>query len=155
MHRVGLGRISSASLMLSGLAGVVSPDKFAEALKLTPASPRGITETRAGLGGTYAALGGWALAVDTPSARTAVGVTWLGAGAARLAGMQMDQPEPDVIFWLSLAMELGLGIGSLAAAMHRRRQRDFSSFSNSRSARRGRPKRSSPYGNGSVIPVRR
>lgn len=121
LRRLGLGRISSASLMASGLVGVVSPDKFADALKLTPTSPRGVTETRAGLGGTYAALGGWALAVDSPSARTAVGVTWLGAGAARLAGMQMDQPEPDAIFWLSLAMELGLGLGSLASAVHRRR----------------------------------
>jgi hypothetical protein len=117
---MGLGRISSASLMLSGLAGVVRPDKFADALKLAPVSPRGVTETRAGLGGTYAALGGWALVVDSPSARTAVGVTWLGAGAARLAGMQMDQPEPDAIFWLSLAMELGLGIGSLASALGHR-----------------------------------
>jgi hypothetical protein len=121
LRRIGLGRISSASLMLSGLAGVASPGKFADALELTPASPRGITETRAGLGGTYAALGGWALAVDSPAARTAVGVTWLGAGAARLAGMQLDQPEPDAIFWLSLAMELGLGLGSLASALRRHR----------------------------------
>jgi hypothetical protein len=118
---MGLGRISSAALMLSGLAGVLQPDKFADALKLTPTSPRGVTETRAGLGGTYAALGAWALAVDSPSARTAVGVTWLGAGAARLAGMQMDQPEPDAVFWLSLAMELGLGLGSLASALGRRK----------------------------------
>lgn len=117
---MGLGRISSASLMLSGLVGVVSPDTFAAALKLTPAASRGVTETRAGLGGTYAALGGWALAVDSRAARTAVGVTWLGAGAARLAGMQLDEPEPDAIFWLSLAMELGLGLGSLASALRRR-----------------------------------
>lgn len=121
LRRLSLGRISSAALMLSGLAGVLKPEKFADALKLSPVSPRGVTETRAGLGGTYAALGGWALAVDSPSARTAVGVTWLGAGAARIAGMQMDQPEPDPIFWLSLAMELGLGLGSLASAVRRRR----------------------------------
>jgi len=105
--------------MLSGLAGVVSPDKFADALELTPSSPRGITETRAGLGGGYAALGAWAFAVDSRAARTAVGVTWLGAGGARLAGMRMDEPEPDAVFWLSLGMELGLGLSSLIAALQR------------------------------------
>jgi hypothetical protein len=118
-RRLGLGRISSASLMLSGLVGVVSPDKFADALKLTPSTPRGVTEIRAGLGGTYAALGGWAFVVDNRSARTAVGATWLGAGAARVAGMQIDEPEPDAVFWLSLAMELGLGLASLLSAVKR------------------------------------
>jgi hypothetical protein len=118
-RRLGLGRLSSASLMLSGLAGVVMPQRVAEALEVPAASPRGLTETRAGLGGTYAALGGWALALDNRTARAAVGVTWLGAGVARLAGMQLDEPEPDPIFWLSLAMELGLGLASLLTAVRR------------------------------------
>ena len=48
--------------MLSGVAGVVIPKKVIEALELSAASSRGTAETRAGLGGTYAALGGWALA---------------------------------------------------------------------------------------------
>lgn len=119
MRRLGLGRFSSAGLMLSGLMGVVSPEKFANALKLTPETPRGLTETRAGLGGGYAALGAWALVVDSRAARAAVGVTWLGAGTARVFGMQQDQPEPDAVFWLSLAMEFGLGLASLASAAKR------------------------------------
>ncbi|HVT64594.1 MAG TPA: DUF4345 family protein [Mycobacteriales bacterium] len=118
--KLGAGRLSSASLMLSGLAGVVNPATFADALKLTPANSRGLTETRAGLGGGYAALGAWAFVFDSRASRAAVGVTWLGAGTARVVGMKLDEPEPDAIFWLSLAMELGLGLASLASASKRR-----------------------------------
>ncbi len=57
---MNLGRVSSLALMLSGVAGAVMPTRVASALDLTPSSGRGI-ETRAGLGGTYAALGTWAL----------------------------------------------------------------------------------------------
>jgi hypothetical protein len=54
---VNVGRVSSAALMLSGVAAVVNPQGVAEALHLASADARGVTETRAGLGGTYAALG--------------------------------------------------------------------------------------------------
>ena len=60
-------------------------DRRAKTLHLTPADGRGITETRAGLGGTYAALGGWALVSSEPAADVAVGMTWLGAAAVRVA----------------------------------------------------------------------
>lgn len=61
MESMNLGHVSSAALMLSGAAGAVMPGRVASALQLTPESSHGIAETRAGLGGTYAALGGWAL----------------------------------------------------------------------------------------------
>jgi hypothetical protein len=80
---VNAGRVSSAALMLSGVAAVVNPRGVADALHLTPADGRGVTETRAGLGGTYAALGGWALVSSEPAADVAVGMTWLGAAAVR------------------------------------------------------------------------
>ena len=70
---VNLGRVSSAALMLSGVAGVVMPERVASALQLTPASSRGIAEVRAGLGGTYAALGAWALVSRRRAAGVAVG----------------------------------------------------------------------------------
>jgi hypothetical protein len=47
---MNLGRVSSAALMLSGLAGVTMPERFVEALDLSPTSARGVAETRAGLG---------------------------------------------------------------------------------------------------------
>ena len=95
--------------MLSGVAGVVMPRKVAAALDLPATSGRGVAETRAGLGGTYAALGGWALVSSAPEAQVAVGVTWLGAAAARLASLALDHPRTDWKFWVYLAAEIGLG----------------------------------------------
>jgi hypothetical protein len=115
-----LGRLSSAALMLSGLAGVVTPKSVASALELTPASARGIAETRAGLGGTYAALGGWALVSRDPTAQTAVGATWLGAAVVRLASLALDRPRTDFTFWAYLAAEIGFGTTALTSATRRR-----------------------------------
>ena len=123
-----LGRISSAALMLSGIAGVVTPRSVASALDLTATSGRGVAETRAGLGGTYAALGGWALLSHDPSAQTAVGVTWLGAAAVRLASLVVDRPRTNVAYWGYLAAEVGFGATALASATRteprRRRNED-------------------------------
>lgn len=111
--------MSSAALMLSGVAGVVAPAKVAEALELTAVGGRGSAEVRAGLGGTYAALGGWALISSQPAADVAVGVTWLGAGAVRLASLVVDRPKTSWPFWAYLAAELGLGTLSLLSSRRR------------------------------------
>jgi hypothetical protein len=118
---MNLGRLSSAALMLSGLAGVVSPGSVGSALELPAASARASAEIRAGLGGTYAALGGWALVSKEPAADLAVGMTWLGAAAARLASLKLDRPRTDGAFWAYLALEAGLGATALIAASSRRR----------------------------------
>jgi hypothetical protein len=110
------GRISSAALMLSGIAGVLTPESVAAALELTPNSPRGIAETRAGLGGTYAALGAWALVSRSSSARTAVGVAWLGAAAVRVSSLVVDKPRTDLTFWAYLAAEVGCGVAAVASS---------------------------------------
>ncbi|MEY2435121.1 MAG: hypothetical protein QOC92_4846 [Acidimicrobiaceae bacterium] len=108
--------MSSAALMLSGLSGVLTPEKVASALDLSAGSSRGVAETRAGLGGTYAALGGWALVSHDPTAQKAVGVTWLGAAAVRLASLVVDRPRTDFAFWSYLAAEIGFGAAALASA---------------------------------------
>jgi hypothetical protein len=102
--------------MLSGLAGLLMPERVASALQLSPASWRGLAETRAGLGGTYAALGGWALVSGNPTAYVAVGATWIGAAVARLASLRIDQPQTDGTFWGYLAAEVGFGTLAFAAA---------------------------------------
>jgi hypothetical protein len=117
--QLNLGRLSSAALMLSGLAGVMIPTKVAAALDLPAESRRAITETRAGLGGTYAALGGWALVSRQPAAHAAVGVTWLGAAAARLGSLAIDRPRTDAAFWAYLAAEVSFGAAALASAVSR------------------------------------
>ncbi|MDQ1508432.1 MAG: hypothetical protein QOG50_276 [Actinomycetota bacterium] len=113
---MNLGRMSSAALMLSGISGVLTPKGVASALHLSAVSDRGIAETRAGLGGTYAALGAWALLSREPAAQTAVGVTWLGAAAVRLASLAVDRPPTDVSFWAYLVAEIGFGTVALASA---------------------------------------
>ncbi|MDQ1435684.1 MAG: hypothetical protein QOF59_2500 [Actinomycetota bacterium] len=116
---MNLGRVSSAALMLSGISGVLNPNGVASALHLSVLSERGVTETRAGLGGTYAALGGWALLSRDPAAQMAVGVTWLGAAATRLGSLVVDRPRTDRAFWLYLGAEIGFGATALAAAKSR------------------------------------
>jgi len=114
-----LGRASAAALMVSGLAGVLIPEKVAAALGLTPSPGRGIAEVRAGLGGTYAALGAWALLSRRRAAHTAVGVMWLGAATARLSALVVDDPEPDNTYWAYLAAELGFGAAALISGRRR------------------------------------
>ena len=92
------------------------PERVGEALELPPGTARARAEVRAGLGGTYAALGGWALVNRSAAASTAVGVAWLGAAAARLAALAVDRPRTDPAFWIYLATELGLGATALQAA---------------------------------------
>lgn len=108
-----LGRVSSAALMASGLAGLFLPTRVAAALELPTETARGVAETRAGLGGTYAALGGWALVSRDTTAQAAVGIVWLGAAAARLGSLRLDRPRTDVAFWVYLAVELGLGTAAV------------------------------------------
>jgi hypothetical protein len=105
--------------MLSGVAGVVTPKRVALALDLPATSGRGVAETRAGLGGTYAALGGWALVSRDPTAQAAVGVTWLGAAAARVGSLTLDRPRTDWTFWAYLAAEIGFGATALVFAARR------------------------------------
>ncbi|MCW2752305.1 MAG: hypothetical protein JWR83_3415 [Aeromicrobium sp.] len=101
--------------MASGLAGVVIPDRVGAALDLTATSSRGRAEIRAGLGGTYAALGAYALLSRSSGGRRAVGLTWLGAAAARVGALKADDPETDWTYWAYLAAEVGLGAGALLA----------------------------------------
>ena len=113
---MNLGRVSSAALMLSGVAGVVTPERVASTHQLTRTSARGIAETRAGLGGTYAALGGFAFVSQRRTVNSAVGAVWLGAAAARLVSLAIDRPRTDSAFWTYLAAEVGFGAMALVAA---------------------------------------
>ena len=114
------GHLASAALMLSGAAGIAMPQDIVSALDLTPTSPRAVAEVRAGLGGTYAALGAYALVSGDAGAQRAVGATWLGAGAVRLAALKLDRPRTDWTYWAYLAAELGLGTAAVLEAGKRR-----------------------------------
>ena len=115
-----LGRVSSAALMVSGLAGLLQPRQFAAAIGLEPRSRRGVAEVRAGLGGTYAGLGALALLSGAAPAEAAVGATWIGAAGARVISIGVDRPETDWTFWAYLALEVGLGAAAFCSAATRR-----------------------------------
>ena len=114
------GTISSLALLGSGVAAILAPERMLPALHLTSADPRGSAEVRAGLGGTFAALGAYGLVSPSPVARRAVGAVWLGAAGARLYALQEDQPETDATFWAYLAGEVLLGLGAIRAHQPRR-----------------------------------
>jgi hypothetical protein len=115
----GLARLSSAAMFASGIAAVLQPEIVAGALHLSPTDARGRAESRAGFGGTFAALGAFGLLSRSPAAQRAIGVTWLGAAAARLAALRLDDPETDATFWAYLAGEVGLGTAALVGAGRR------------------------------------
>jgi hypothetical protein len=109
------GFTSALALGASGVGIALDPERAGQVMRIPPSSPRGITEMRAGVGGTFAALGAWALLRGTSDAYTAVGVTWLGAAAVRAVSIQVDEPEKDSTFWAFLAAETVLGIAGLLA----------------------------------------
>jgi hypothetical protein len=108
--------------MLSGTAAIVAPGRVAAALQLSPVSSRGSAEVRAGLGGTYAALGAVALVSRDPAFQAAVGVTWLGAAAVRLAALRLDRPQTDAAYWAYLTAEIGFGAVAIAETAKRARR---------------------------------
>lgn len=116
---MNVGRLSSTALLASGIAGVIAPNEVAKALHLVPVSERGVAEVRAGVGGTYAALGLWAMLSRSPNAQRAVGITWLGAALARIASLKLDRPETDRTYWAYLAAEVTLGTLALFTATAR------------------------------------
>src|SRR4051794_41942571 len=94
-----LARTSSVAMLASGVAAVLKPEIVAVALHLSPTDARGRAESRAGFGGTFAALGAFGLLSRSPAAQRAVGVTWLGAAAARLAPLRLDDPKTGAAYW--------------------------------------------------------
>jgi hypothetical protein len=109
------GATSALALGASGAGIALDPERAGAVMRMPPSSARGITEMRAGVGGTFAALGAWALARGTSDAYTAVGVTWLGAAVVRVWSMRHDEPETDWTFWAFLVAETTLGFAAIMA----------------------------------------
>jgi hypothetical protein len=109
------GFSSALALSASGVGIALDPRRAGTVMRMPPQSARGLTEMRAGVGGTFAALGAWALLRGTSDAYTAVGVTWLGAAAVRTISMKVDGPEKDATFWAFLGLETTMGLAGLLA----------------------------------------
>jgi hypothetical protein len=109
------GFASAVALSASGVGIALDPRRAGDVMRIPPMSARGVTEMRAGVGGTFAALGAWAARRDSTDAYTAVGVTWLGAAAVRAISLQADKPETDWTFWAFLGAETTLGLAGVLA----------------------------------------
>lgn len=109
------GFTAAMVLGASGIGIALDPKRAGNVMRLPPMSARGVTELRAGVGGTFAALGGWALRRGSSDAYTAVGVTWLGAAAVRALSLAVDDPETDWTFWAFFAGEATFGLAGLLA----------------------------------------
>jgi hypothetical protein len=109
------GFTSALALAASGVGIALDPEAAGKMMRIPPNSARGVTEMRAGVGGTFAALGAWAMLRGTSDAYTAVGVTWLGAAVVRAVSIKVDDPEKDSSFWAFLAAETTLGLAGIAA----------------------------------------
>jgi hypothetical protein len=103
------GYISGAILAVSGVAGILIPDRIAPVLDTTFVSARGRAELRI-VYGALAVLGGWAVGVADHEVFVAVGVFWLGAAAVRLLALALDRPRAGSTYWAFLALELVLGL---------------------------------------------
>jgi hypothetical protein len=120
------GLTSALALGACGAGIALDPVRAGAVMRMPPSSARGITEMRAGVGGTFAALGLWALLRGTSEAYSAVGVTWLGAAGVRAVSMRVDEPERDTSFWAFLTAEAVFGLAGLLARGRagRRRSRE-------------------------------
>ncbi len=102
------GYVAAALLTLSGLAGVLIPDRVATALLTRFEGARGRLEFRVAYA-TFVGLGAWALAVGDREVFIGIGFLWFAAAAVRLAFTVVDRPKIDTTYWAYLALELGLG----------------------------------------------
>src|SRR3954470_1239355 len=109
------GAVSSLALASSGIAIALQPERAATVLDLAAGSSRGLAETRAGLGGTFATLGLWGLIRNSPDVYRAVGLTWLGAAALRTVSLRIDEPDTDWSYWAFLVAEVTLGLAGVLA----------------------------------------
>ena len=109
------GYVSSAILAVSGLAGVIMPERVGRAIHTDLSPPRARAEFRVAYG-TLAALGAYAVVVADTLVFRAVGVVWLGAAIVRLTGLVLDRPRADWTYWAYLILEVGLGAAAVLTA---------------------------------------
>jgi hypothetical protein len=92
-----------------GLYSVVAPRAIKGFTGLDASNPRGVTEVRAVMGGTFVGLGLAALLLAPPDAYQALGIAYFAIAAVRVVSMLLDKSvmASNII---SLISEVILGI---------------------------------------------
>ncbi|NLE77857.1 MAG: DUF4345 family protein [Chloroflexi bacterium] len=83
--------VVALATIATGLASLLRPRAVRGFTGLTVDNPRGITEIRAVLGGTFIGLGLAPLLLNTTAAYQMLGITYLAIGLARAASMFIDK----------------------------------------------------------------
>jgi hypothetical protein len=100
--------IAAILTIVTGLASLIFPRSVMGFTGLIVPGPRGITEIRAILGGTFVGLGAAPLILNAPEAYRMLGIVYLFIALARTYGIWLDQSRErsNVI---SLGVEVVLG----------------------------------------------
>jgi hypothetical protein len=101
--------IAAIGTIATGLFSLVRPRAIFGFTGLSAPGPRGITEIRAVLGGTFIGMGAAPLFLNEPKAYVMLGITYLVIAVTRIAGMIFDKSivRSNTI---SLATEIVLGL---------------------------------------------
>jgi hypothetical protein len=101
--------ISVVFTIAFGLYSVIRPSAIKGFTGLDVTGPRGVTEVRAVMGGTFVGLGLAASLLNTPAAFQTLGISYLVIAAVRTISMFMDKSVmPSNI--ISVVSEVVLGI---------------------------------------------
>ena len=110
MTLLAILKISSAvCTIIFGLYSVIRPTTLKGFTGLDVTGPRGVTEIRAVLGGTFVGLGLAPLLLNAPAAYQTLGISYLVIATVRTISMFMDKSVMSSNL-ISLVPELILGI---------------------------------------------
>ena len=101
--------VMAVGTIVTGLISLIWPRAVQGFTGLSAPGPRGITEIRAILGGSFVGLGLAPLILGVPAAYQMLGITYLVIAVARILGIVLDR-SLERSNWISLAVEVVAGI---------------------------------------------
>jgi hypothetical protein len=101
--------VVAIATVLTGLISLVAPRGIKGFTGLDAPGARGVTETRAILGGAFVGLGLAPLILQTPAAYVMLGIVYFAIAVARALGMALDR-SLERSNWISLAVEIIFGL---------------------------------------------
>lgn len=101
--------VAAVLTIITGLVSLFIPRRLEGFTGLAAPGPRGVTEIRAVLGGTFIGLGLAPLLLGTPESYQVVGIAYLAIMVTRLIGILVDRSF-EASNWISLATEVVLGL---------------------------------------------
>ena len=101
--------VAAIGTLATGLLTLFWPHAAAQFVGLSPTGPRGTTEIRTTLGGTFIGLGMAPLLLGAPVAYQVLGIMYLEMAAIRLASLFIDRSQEQSNY-ISVALEIAFGV---------------------------------------------